>query len=414
MTIIEFIDKNPLDNMASTLLCKPEKVIFAGSDLTDVQKRVNKFKAVAGNRGLRTVFECVELNPESVFETADLLEKITKENAHCVFDIKGGEEYALVALGMVKERCQGNVHLRTFSAKSNMGFECDAYGCIRSQGPLELTVDENIILYGGRVIYTDEKGEGTVERDFNNGYCNQDITDIAGVWRSLGAKWNVILNSLDRINKYCRTGGRVWVNKKDDKKRLESQDFELVFESEFLEKLAAKRIISNLNRTEEETSFIYRNFNVINILSKVGNILELYTALEAFKLTDENGLRYYNDVKAGVFIDWDGKITPHNRVDVSNEIDVMLMKGTVPVFVSCKNGSCSIDELYKLSQVAEQFGGKYACKALVTANFEKNGITADYIRARAKDMGIRIIENINRMQKSEIEKELKNLCNPLH
>ncbi len=413
MTVVEFFDKNPIDNMASTLLCKPQKVIFAGSNMPEIIERVDKFKKIAQKRGLPTQFECIELNRKNIFETANLLEEITKNNSHCVFDIKGGEEYALVALGMVKERTKGKVHLRTFNVSNNMGIECDAYGCVRAQGPLELTVDENVMLYGGRVIYTEEKGEGTVRRDFVNKSDNDDIFRIAEIWRALGGKWNVTLNSVDRINKYCRTGGRVWINKKENKNHLEPQDFELVFETDFLEKLAKGKIIFSLEKNDNEVSFRYSNFNVIKILSKVGNILELYTALLAFNLSDENGKKYYNDVKAGVFIDWDGKINTRNRIDVSNEIDVMMMKGTTPVFVSCKNGSCSIDELYKLSQVAEQFGGKYARKALVTANFEKNGVTADYIRARAKDMGIKLVENINMMQKSEIEEELRNLCKPL-
>ena len=44
--------------------------------------------------------------------------------------------------------------------------------------------------------------------------------------------------------------------------------------------------------------------------------------------------------------------------ETKNEIDVMLMRGVVPVFVSCKNGAVKMDELYKLDTVAQRFGGR--------------------------------------------------------
>ena len=55
-----------------------------------------------------------------------------------------------------------------------------------------------------------------------------------------------------------------------------------------------------------------------------------------------------------------------------NEIDVLLMKDMIPIFISCKNSSFLPEELYKLSAVAKHFGGEYAKKVLVTNYLSAN------------------------------------------
>ena len=42
------------------------------------------------------------------------------------------------------------------------------------------------------------------------------------------------------------------------------------------------------------------------------------------------------DYAVGVIVDWDG--VDDSGAETSNEIDIMLVKGFTPVFISCKNG----------------------------------------------------------------------------
>ena len=99
-----------------------------------------------------------------------------------------------------------------------------------------------------------------------------------------------------------------------------------------------------------------------------------------------------------------------NKYDTENEIDVMMMHGVVPVFISCKNGEFTADELYKLNTVAECFGGKYSKKVLVSTaidTFKKN--TKEYLKQRIKDMDIKLISNVQAMSDGELAKELKSI-----
>ena len=68
-----------------------------------------------------------------------------------------------------------------------------------------------------------------------------------------------------------------------------------------------------------------------------------------------------------------------------------------------------MDELYKLSVVAEKFGGKYVRKVLAVTELEKMGENEAYIRARCEAMDIRIFENIDEISEEKFTHELKKL-----
>ena len=80
--------------------------------------------------------------------------------------------------------------------------------------------------------------------------------------------------------------------------------------------------------------------------------------------------------------------------DTENESDGVMMRGMVPVFISCKNGYIDREELYKLNVVANRFGGKYAKKVLFATSLDDSDYS-QFLRQRAKDMGIKVIEGQN-------------------
>lgn len=125
-------------------------------------------------------------------------------------------------------------------------------------------------------------------------------------------------------------------------------------------------------------------------------------------LLDENAIPVY-DALNGVVIDWDGELHDEPAFETKNEIDVLLMHDIVPVFISCKNGIVTSDELYKLNTVAERFGGPFAKKILVTTAIDLIGESGLYIRQRAKDMNIRLIDNVQEINDNELAKTLKTL-----
>mgnify|MGYP002514930257 CR=1 FL=1 len=98
---------------------------------------------------------------------------------------------------------------------------------------------------------------------------------------------------------------------------------------------------------------------------------------------------FYDDIDVGVIVDWDADDS-RNTVDTRNEIDVMLMRDLVPVFISCKNGDIGEEELYKLHTVATRFGGPHVRKMLIATKLSQYKVpkSRDSLMQRAKDMDI--------------------------
>lgn len=96
--------------------------------------------------------------------------------------------------------------------------------------------------------------------------------------------------------------------------------------------------------------------------------------------------------------------------DTEHEIDVILMKGLVPIFISCKNGYVDGTELYKLNTVAERFGGPYAQKVLIATYFGKSTVEGHkYFVQIAKGMKVQLIENVHELSDETFAKKIKNI-----
>lgn len=403
MTVIEFFDKDSaIENIVSTLLCKPEKVIFIGSNSKKMRKSIEKYKTVAKGRGLEVEFEVKTAERNNLMSIVGTIEEIISENPDCVIDLSGGDDLCLVAVGIVYGENADTLKLHRFSISDNKMIDCDSDGALCASAPMMISVCENISVYGGRVVYTDEKSGGTYDWDFSDEFID-DVYVMWSVCKQNPSRWNSHIKILDKL--CCDSALTDELSFSADlKKFADEKEF-----YEMLKKLNSSGVINNFRTVDSQIGFRFKNEQVKKCLTKSGQILELIIAVAALEAEDENGEPVYNDVATGVYIDWDGELQPEHKADVENEMDVILMKGMVPVFISCKNGMISVDELYKLSVVAERFGGRFVRKVLVATELEKLGSKEGYIRARAESMGIRIIDDADSISGEALRKKIKKL-----
>ena len=174
--------------------------------------------------------------------------------------------------------------------------------------------------------------------------------------------------------------------------------------------LRDKGVVQKCKVDDYTLEFRHKNAQVRKLLLKGGNVLELYTYMIANEISKEND-GIYNDIDIGVFVDWDGIEHDFNETikDTRNEIDVMLMRGVRPVFISCKNGELKKEALYELDTVANRFGGEYAKRIIVTTDVGTNFEGYKYILQRAEDMNIKIISDVNKMGKEEFKEEFERI-----
>ncbi|MBR4084896.1 MAG: DUF1887 family protein [Lachnospiraceae bacterium] len=380
---IEFFDSEPLENLITCLNFKMDKVIFFGHSDTMTENRIQDTRRALKNICEISDVEFVTVSQKSLYKVLELLEKEVTEEMKagntCFFDLSGGEDLVLVAMGMLAT--QYKVPLHKFALPENELYlltKWDKVPRIDEVVPrreLQLTLDDIIGLHGGIINYRQQK-------DVKSNLQDNDFKDAVGVMWEIAndsqKKWNGLSSVFKECIKYEDEYHRVRVSVKAMKQAMKRiPDIISVKElRNYLNRLGNQAILERISIDEEMIKFSYKTPNIRDCLLDAGCLLELHTYYERM----ESGR--YSDCRVGVHIDWDGEINGR-EIDVENEIDVMLLEGVVPVFISCKNGRVNQMALYELDAVSNRFGGKYVRKELAATQ----EITPGYLK-RAEEMNI--------------------------
>ncbi len=370
LTLIELFDREMTENAISPLLFHPEKVIYLGYRgqlLPGHRRDLSRFLKDAG-LSCQTEFVTVDRYDKDGISQAILT--ILQKNPGCAFDITGGGELALVVMGELSQ----HLHIPMHQVEVETGRVIAVSGEAPVPGVLpKLTAAQQIQLYGGRILSSEDSG----------------WADTADFREAVIQLWRYCRKDPDTMNRHgsffgCAesTGGLTarWVRRAGQREP----------EERFLHALRNDGLLSQLSIREQEITLTYRDRNIRRLFAKAGNLLEVYVWLAA----REAGV--FQDAKQGVVLDWDGDSdTPS---ETKNEVDVLVMRGMIPGFLSCKNGSVKKDALYELETVAERFGGRYAKKLLAVTAMDRNPSSAAYLRTRAADSGIQLIEDVHKME----------------
>ncbi len=396
MTFIEFFEKDAIENICSSLAKAPERVILIGDKLKLMQKYAERYRAILQVRNVNVEFICRVVSKNNMRAVIDVLSRIVEEYDDCVIDLTGGEDLYLVAVGIVFEKYRDRgLQMHRFNIRNNTIVDCDQDGhtIMENEAPA-LTVEENIRLYGGDIVYEEQREKATCRWDMNGDFRS----DIGAMWdicrKDVGA-WNAQLGVLEAAERMADSSDALTFSFPEEELREEVRrgGGRYVINRGILESLRGAGLLRSWSCTDGTFSAAYKNGQVKRCLTAAGRILEMKIYLAALETQEKDGSRTYNDAMNGVFIDWDGSIGGGDY-DTENEIDVVMMHGMLPVFVSCKNGHIGHidkDELYKLNTVAARFGGKYARKALVATALD-NSDRSKYFRQRARDMDILLVE----------------------
>ncbi len=414
MTAVEFFDKTPIENLINALTVVPDKIIYIGDERI-MSKYLPLYHGFLEGRGITTELVPRNIRRNDIVSIFDVLCSIVEEEDECLFDLTGGDDLALVAMGMVYQKYQGvkNIQMQRLNVRNGEVCDCDNDGNIIYRGKPSLSVDESIRIHGGVIRYgegNDKTGIWDMTDDF--------VADIEKMWEACKVEpgwWN---KRVDTLSAMCEGHPEGKLDMAIDNTRVESvlkrMDVKRAPFLSFLKKLASLKLIENLKENEQSIQFTYKNLQIKKCLFKAGNVLEMKVLATAMSACDPEGNPYYNDALNGVYIDWDGEIhsLSDEEKDTRNEIDVILMRGITPVFISCKNGFVDDDELYKLDAVANRFGGMYVRKVLIATYLNKTPDSFKYFRQRAEDMGITLIYDVHNFPESKLRKRIKNLANP--
>lgn len=399
MTYVEFFDKDMLYNVCSSLYCPPDRICFAGGNPEQMNAFAARYCAVMNERfGKRykkdkNLFLC-RLNPRDGVKR--IVSRIKKEILDrwddCVFDVTGGSEVYLIALGMIaaEKKAEGRtVQMQKFRFEKNSIRDIDQQqneliGKVMAPG---LTVEQLIRIYGGRVVYSGERENATHVWNWTEDF-KRSVDSMWSVCRRDPELWNrqiAIAKEGMRLSPrevFIATG----CTEPDRERRARAERYDAGFwtalRDEGLLEIPAYLHGAVLRFKDEQ---------ICRCLTEQGKVLELKICLSAMRAEKESGGRIYENVLCGVYIDWDGILQESARLDTSNEVDAVLMHGLIPVFVSCKNGAVDGDELYKLSTVVRRFGGAEGKKVLA-ASLVRDKEEETALMIRAKGMGVKVLD----------------------
>ena len=384
MTLIECFDRSVAENIVSCLHLRPEKLIFLGEQ-HKMQPIMQSYRSFFAARGMQVDVQMQHVRMKKMEEITQALDRIVRQEGKCVIDVTGGDERLLMAVGAMliglDERRRARVAVQKFDLETGNAQDCDGDGLLIPGQPVTLSAEELIALHGGKVhprSYQPSESE--------------TLRDLEPLWQVLvedPKEWNLAMMALEELESYADSREQVFLPLAHIRGQITHFEEKRRRVEALLERLQNRGILYNQSR-EGVLEYSFQTPLYRYCTRKVGNLLEVKVLLEARAAEGERG-RLFQDCKMGVNIDWDGVI--HNGYprppETRNEIDVMLMHGLKPVFVSCKSGDVDEEELYKLHAVTTYFGGMEAQKVLIATNYEKPMPSA--FTQRAKDMDVRLV-----------------------
>ena len=375
--LVEFYDTECIENIVTLLYgdtyAKVVYVYFEAANIPTPEDRDALKGYVRSN--FNTAVEFLEVRDNTLECALKIFRKLTGDGKTYDFDITGGSSVFIAAAGaLAAGDTQGRIALHECDPRTGrFTFRFPETDAPRQGEQKGLLTAENLFaLRGCRVLYPERKIRYRLDRD-----------DLRGEIIRL---WEVVRREMKAWNTFTVLSTRmVWESDAfRAEKKLSAKQRAIC--RPLLEKLQEREIITDLREAEHKGGAVitYRLHvpqSAAFLYDKGGNILEMMTYAAAMDCG------CFRDGCTGVSLDWSEK-KKSVSANPYNELDVVLMRGHIPCFVSCKSAEVENDYLYEIMIMARHYGGRYAVPALITATS-----CNAYLHARAREMGIVLIDD---------------------
>ena len=339
-TLIELYDERPLDNVLATEMFHPEETIFV------CPPEIARNKTLHAT--LKRYFELRGCLPKLTFVPVSLLDAVAVEkklrevletHEDCVIDISGGTDAALFAAGAVSR----DTAVITYSRGKNAFFEIQNAPYARNL-PCSVRLDAAacLMMAGGELLQGREDNRELRGRQ-------EQIDRLFSVYRQHRRQWNDQIAYIQRISSVEELKAEGTLAGKANNRQVR-------LDVDLLRDLAEQCLIEELRLEGERVSFRFPDETVRFWLRDMGSVLEL----QVYRACLEAG-----DTILSAVVNWRSD-DPGGQA-VTNEIDVMCVRGVTPLFISCKTCEIKTEALNELAILRDRFGGKASRAAIVTS-----------------------------------------------
>lgn len=399
--LIEFLDKEPVNNVLMTLMLRPDEVYFFQ------EKKLNQKRLITGIDGVlkkylpKLTIHHISMDLDDLDAVTKELEKLSGEGTY--LELSGGRDIALIYAGhLCMEREWNCLYVDRMNRQV-----LKLSGCKKRKMSFvfpDLTIADVVEMTGasiqGTMHHSPDLEDPEVVRAIKEGYR---------IMCSDYRRWARFLNFLTKamsiypLREDCSIEVPAVLNQGNNrnlsfeqKESLSSNAF--ICEEGMLVRFRKAGIL-HYERTKKGFLIRFPNRKIKGLFHDTGGWLENYTLLEV----KESGA--FQDYSMSVTIDWDGAIVDFRSA--SCEIDLLLVRGIVPVFISCKIGQFSKDALYEIRLMADKFGGKLA-KAVLVTGYDITERNLDLYK-KANELNISVIVASPGME-GKIGEELERIC----
>ena len=386
-TLLEIFDERPMENVLATDTFRPETTIFLCPEaVADDAALQDVYRRYFRQRGLNTEAVFVKTDLMAVGPVINTLRRLTAEHEDCALDITGGSDAVLFACGLFC--AEAPLPVFTFSRRSSRFYNIRNAGFVDRQ-PTDLTysIPDLFLMTGAEIQEGRDQASALREHmdqfpgfyeicdDFRRGW-----TDAVSYFQQISAP--------DKYGYFTLEAAGDWQVKGPQGHRL-TADPALMARLEDLGFIRGLEVDRG-----RSVRFFFADDAVRFWLRDVGSFLELYV----WDVCRRSGL--FTDLRCSTIVNWDG-LPPRDAV--TNEIDVMAVRGIKPLLLSCKACPVKTEAVNELAVLRDRFGGQMAAAAVVTT-YPCKAVT----RRRAMELGMDIIDRAD-LSEGRLQARLKAL-----
>jgi len=381
-TLIELYDERPIENVLATETFRPEETVIICPPEVDANRALKKsLEKYFAHRNCPVKLTFL---PTSLLDSQKIgkrLLQVLETHEDCAIDISGGTDAALFAAGSVA----GDTPVFTYSRKKNAFFDIKNAPFARDLPcSVRLDAESCFLMAGGTLL------KGRADNKRLREYLPV-IEKLFAVFGEFRREWQRQISYVQRIS--SAEPGRLSVC---GPLTAKADHGTVTADPRLFTALAEAELICDLEITEDEIRFEFPDETIRFWLRDIGSVLELqvYRACLAAECFD--------DVVLSAVVNWEGGSS--QRDGVTNEIDVMAVRGVQPVFISCKTSEIKTEALNELAILRDRFGGKGSRAVIVTSTTVSKEDSP--MRRRADELNIEVIE-WNELQLDQLVKRLR-------
>ena len=355
--LIEILDYEQTENIISPLVFGFDEIVYLYDQHHDDPRKRRTLDALLRKKG----FHHVTFLKVDHLQT-HLFDELIQKYPDSIFNLSNGSRTLLVKLSQYCEKTNQRCFTLNFQRKSF----CNLYGCEELEQQFHvphLNIQDMIELSSGEIIKTAHALPQLNEELI----C--DMKKVIHIMNKYTMSWTKLLN--------------VFAKKLKNREERE-KDFFMEWPDEkeqciLLDELERAGILC-LFDYNSKVHVVFKNASIMNLMSDSGAWLEYQSYLECIDSS------YFDDVRISTVIDWNKE--SNNRNDPTCEIDLIVIKNCVPVFVSCKMNKCSALDLYEIKLLSQKLGGTLGKAAVISKAYALKKGEPLYLKAQELDITI--------------------------